>query len=89
MHEYDDMEYKSLSAVAGIMMGEHLNAHHSSGEKCLEKKQRTRRCAEALDENHPRRHQGGDCPRGLTMATLKRKLPDLWSEQEALLLGEK
>ena len=30
----------------------------------------------------------GDYPKNLTLATLKRKLPDLWSEQEAMLLGE-
>ena len=30
----------------------------------------------------------GDYPKTLTLATLKRKLPDLWSEQEAMLLGE-
>ena len=30
----------------------------------------------------------GDYPETLTLATLKRKLPDLWSEQEAMLLGE-
>ena len=30
----------------------------------------------------------GDSPKNLTLATLKRKLPDLWSEQEAMLLGE-
>ena len=30
----------------------------------------------------------GDYPKPLTLATLKRKLPDLWCEQEAMLLGE-
>ena len=30
----------------------------------------------------------GDYPKPLTLATLKRKLPDLWSEQKAMLLGE-
>ena len=30
----------------------------------------------------------GDYPETLTLASLKRKLPDLWSEQEAMLLGE-
>ena len=30
----------------------------------------------------------GDYPKNLTLASLKRKLPDLWSEQEAMLLGE-
>ena len=30
----------------------------------------------------------GDYPKTLTLASLKRKLPDLWSEQEAMLLGD-
>ena len=30
----------------------------------------------------------GNYPKTLTLATLKKKLPDLWSEQEAMLLGE-
>ena len=30
----------------------------------------------------------GDYPSTLTLNSLKKKLPDLWSEQEAMLLGE-